>query len=109
MDKEVLCVIDYYAVTEAQRTSKRWRLERGPDQAYRSHQRIPLGCNQADPISVADLSGRLAQGIGIWLLAGDELQRRDVEAVLQALGEAVTVTHRYDQRNETLVWRLAGK
>jgi hypothetical protein len=105
VDKEVLCVLDYYRAMEPER--KRWRLERGPGQSYRSHQRIPLGCNEAEQLSVEHLSSRLAQGIGVWLLAGDHLQQMDVEAVLEALGPSVKATHRYDWPNQTVVWRVA--
>ncbi len=107
VDKETHCVLDYYRAPEPQ--LKRWRLELGPGQSYRSYQRIPLGCNQAEEISVAQLSSRLAQGIGLWLLAGDDLQRDDVEAVLKALGESVIVTHQFKLYDKTLAWRLAGQ
>ena len=106
VDKEVLCVLDYYTATEAQRNSKRWRLVRGSGQFYQSYQRIPLGCNQVPQISVEQLSDRLAQGKVMWLLAGDDLQRQDVEAVLKMLRTSVSITRRYEWRNKTLVWRV---
>jgi hypothetical protein len=41
---------------------------------------------------VEQLSGRLSQGVGVWLLAGDDLQRTDIEAALAVLGPSVKVT-----------------
>ena len=108
-DREVLCVLAYYTTTDAPRNGKQWQLERGPDQRYRSRQRIPLGCNEVEPITIENLSGRLARGTVVWLLAGDDLQRYDVEAVIQALGPEVTVTTRYEWRGKTLVWRVARR
>ena len=106
VDKEVLCVLDYYAAGEVQRSARRWQLERGPGQAYRSHQRIPLGCNEVAQLPVEQLPARLPHGAGLWLLAGDDLQREDIEAVLRGLGTSVTVTRRYEWRNKTLAWRV---
>jgi hypothetical protein len=60
-----------------------------------------------EQLTVEQLSGRLSQGVGIWLLAGDDLQRRDIEAALEVLGPSVKVTQRYDWRNQTVVWRVA--
>jgi uncharacterized membrane protein len=106
VDPEVLCVLDYYATTDAQRNGTKWRLERGPAQAYRSRQRIPLGCNEVPALSVEDLSTRLDQGTVFWLLSG---QRVDVEAALQALGTSVSVTRRYAWRDKTFVWRITRR
>jgi hypothetical protein len=107
-DPEILCVFDYYRHRQAPRTVQQWRLERGPEQVYRSRQRIPLGCNEADPLTTEALSRRLADGNGVWLLAGDDLQRRDVDAVLQALGAAVSITHHYESQGRTYAWRLVS-
>jgi mannosyltransferase len=107
VDKEVLCVLDYYTTGETLRGARRWRLERGPEQSYRSHQRIPLGCNESESITVEQISGRLARGTASWLLAGDDLQRNDIERVLQELGASVQVTRRHEWRGRTMAWRIA--
>jgi hypothetical protein len=107
VDKEVLCVLDYYTTGETLRSARRWRLERGPEQSYRSHQRIPLGCNETEAITVEQVSRRLSQGTAAWLLAGDDLQRNDIEKVLQELGASVQVTRRHEWRGRTMAWRIA--
>lgn len=105
IDPEVMCVVDYYARPPLA-DARRWMLiER--DATFRPPQRIDLECNRPPKLAPTRIVERVMQGAGLWVLAGDQRQRREVEALLVNLGDALRVTDRIDREGVTVAWRLA--
>lgn len=105
VDPELLCVLDAYADTGLRSAS--WSvLDRGSAAIFRSRQRIGLGCNERPGRSVGDLMDLIGAGRRVWVLAGDDRQRRDVEAMLEMLPTSVRAQPRLEWRGRTHVWQL---
>ena len=104
IDPEVACVLDHYAQGPLH-DLPRLRLEVGPNQRYRSRQRLNIVCNNLQEIELPGV-GKGRSG-GDWILTDGPWQRADLTAILASTRGILRVTDIIKGAGQVQATRLA--